>query len=321
MNKNVYYVLIGLFMVTFALTSCQDKRKGSGRTDTYSSGAISFASDESFSPIIDEEVEIFEFNTPKAKLTPIYTSETEAVKMLLDEKIFLAITARDLTQNERNILKNKGYKNIRSFPIAYDGLALIVHKSNTDTCITVNDIARILKGEVKKWNEIYPNSKRGDIEVIFDNPKSSTARYAADSILGGTPINSPNIQAVEKSEEVINYVENTPNAIGIIGSNWLNDKRDTTNVTFKKNIRVMSVSRMQTATSYNSWKPYQYYIYNDNYPLIRTIYGILTDRIRGLPWGFANFLTSPKAQLIIFQSSLLPAYGDLTVREINVTDN
>ncbi|MBR7094011.1 MAG: phosphate-binding protein, partial [Prevotella sp.] len=116
MNKNVYCVLIGLFIATFALSSCDDKRKGSGRTDTHSSGAISFASDESFSPIIDEEVEIFEHNTPKAKLTPIYTNESEAVKMLLDEKIFLAITSRDLTKNERNILKNKGYKNIRSFP-------------------------------------------------------------------------------------------------------------------------------------------------------------------------------------------------------------
>ena len=80
----------------------------------------------------------------------------------------------------------------------------------------------------------------------------------------------------------------------------------------------MSVSRMDTATPYNSWKPYQYYLYNDNYPLIRTIYALLNDSFRGLPTGFTNFITSPKGQLIFFRASLLPVYGDMTVRQVNV---
>ena len=50
--------------------SCGNKNK-SGRTDTYSSGAISFASDESFSPIIDEERSLFESIYPLAKRTPV----------------------------------------------------------------------------------------------------------------------------------------------------------------------------------------------------------------------------------------------------------
>lgn len=322
MNKKQFYSLVGLLLATSTLFSCGEKkpRLGADRTDTTTSGAISFASDDSFSPIIDEEVDIFNLSHPKAEITPIYTNETEAVKQLMDEKIFLAITSRSFTQNEISILHNKGYKSPKSVPIAYDGLALIIHKDNQDSCITVKDIAKILKGEATKWSDIYPTSKRGDIEVVFDNPNSSTVRYAQDSILSGKPINSPNIQAVDKSAQVIDYVEKTPNAIGIIGSNWLNDKRDTTNVTFKKNIRVMSVSRMETATPLNSWKPYQYYIYNDSYPLIRTIYALLNDSYRGLPTGMANFITSPKGQLIIFHSSLLPAYGNMTVRNVNVKD-
>ena len=318
MTKNVFNIFVGLMILLFGLYSCKGDKPKSNRTDTYSSGTIEFASDESFSPIIDEEVEMFNLDHPKAEITPIYTNEQDAVKMLIDEKIFLAITSRQFTKNEYNILKNKGYKSMKSAPIAYDGLALIIHVDNPDTCITVKDFARILSGEAKKWSDIYPNSKQGDIEVVFDNPKSSTVRYAQDSILGGKPINSPNIQAVNKSAEVINYVEKTKNAIGIIGSNWLNDKRDTTNVTFKKNIRVMSVSQMETATPYNSWKPYQYYIYNDSYPLIRTIYCLLNDSYRGLPFGFSNYLASPKGQMIIFHSSLLPAYGNMTTRNVIV---
>lgn len=318
MRRNTFNIFVGLALIIFGLAACKDSKPKKFRADTISSGAISFASDNSFAPIIDEEVEMFNNDHPKAKLTAIYTNEQDAVKMLMEEKIFLAITSRQYTKNEFNTLKNLGYKSMKSAPIAYDGLALIINRSNPDTCITVMDIARILRGEAKKWSDIYPGSKQGDIEVVFDHPKSSTVRYCQDSILGGKPINSPNIQAVEKSAEVINYVESTKNAIGIIGSNWLNDKRDTTNVTFKKNIRVMSVSRMETATPENSYKPYQYYIYDDSYPLIRTIYCLLNDSYRGLPFGFSNYIASPKGQLIIYHSSILPAYGNMTTRSVIV---
>ena len=317
MKRNASYIIVGLTLVASLWASCSGKKPKSGRTDTYSSGVISFASDESFSPIIEEERQIFEHTYKKAKVNPIYTSESEGMEMLLNKKTCLLITARDYKPEERQSLKDLG-NSPRTIRIAYDGLALIVHKSNTDSCITVKDIARILTGEATKWSDIYPSSKRGEIALVFDNKKSSAVHYAEDSILGGKPITSPNVTAAQTSAEVVNYVAKTPNAIGIIGSNWLNDKRDTTNLTYNKEIRVMSVSRLDTATPANSWKPYQYYIYNNNYPLKRTIYALLNDPRQGLPWGFAHFLESPVGQKIILKSGLLPSRGDITIRSVNV---
>jgi phosphate transport system substrate-binding protein len=278
---------------------------------------IDFASDESFSPIIEEEREVFEATYPKAKVNPIYTNESDGMEMLLNKKVYLLITARDFKPEELKNLKDRGYAP-RTIRLAYDGLALIINKGNTDSCITVKDIARILDGSATKWSDIYPGSKRGDIALVFDNEKSSAVHYAEDSILGGKPITSKNVTAAKTSAEVVNYVAKTPNAIGIIGSNWLNDKRDTTNLTFNKNIRLMSVSRLDTATPNNSWKPYQYYIYNNNYPLIRTIYGLLNDPRNGLPWGFAHFIESAKGQMIILKAGLLPVNGQITIRSVNV---
>ena len=281
---------------------------------------MSFASDESFSPIIEEMREAFEHTYPQATIKPIYTNELDGINMLMKTKVWLTVASRRLRDSE---VKNFADRKLiaRSIPIAYDGLALIVNNANPDTCISIKDIKRILGGEVTKWKEVFPQSKLGTFDVVFDNAKSSTVHFCVDSILGGKPINSPNIEAVKKSEEVINYVSTHKDAIGIIGSNWLNDARDTTNVTFKKNIRVVSVSRLDEATPMNSWKPYQYYIYNGNYPLVRTIYALLTDPRQGLPWGFSNFLQSPIGQKIIFKSGLLPARGNMAVREVVVSKN
>ena len=138
--------------------------------------------------------------------------------------------------------------------------------------------------------------------------------------LGGQEIKAPNIGAVNTSAAVIDYVEKHAGSMGIIGSNWLNDSRDTTNVTFKKNITVMKVSRLDTATPQNSRRPYQYYIYTGDYPLIRSIYALLNEPRSGLPSNFAHFCRLPQGQMIIHKSGLLPIQANMNVRQVVVNN-
>lgn len=315
MNKLSIKIVV-LFLSSLFFFSCGKKDRG-GRTDTRTSGEISFYADESFSPIIEELKKQFEFQFPNAKLNPIYSNENEGFKQIKDLKTCLFFTSRALKPSEVAYLKSKRQLP-EVFPIAYDGLALIVNSSNNDTCMTVKDVKRILSGEVTNWNQIVKGSKRGDIEVVFDNKESATLHYVVDSLLDGKPINSPNIVASKTSKEVVDYVDQTPNAIGVIGSNWLNDRRDTTNTTFKKNIHVMSISLTDEATPRNSWKPYQAYLLDGRYPFVRTIYAILVDPQRALPYSFANYVTNPKGQLIVFKSGLLPFRGDIIIKDVKV---
>ena len=297
--------------------SCDGKKTKGSRTDTPTSGTIEFVADESFSPFIEEERQQFEFEYPKAHLIARYADDITGFKKLQDLKTCLFFTSRALKAGEVAYFKSKNL--IPSvFPIGYDGLAFIVNRNNTDTCITVNDIKRVLSGEVKKWSELYPKSKRGDIEVVFDNPASATLHYVIDSIMGGKNLTADNIVAAKSSKAVIDYVNKNVNAIGIIGSNWLNDKRDSTNTTFKKNIHVMSVSIKEKATPMNSWKPYQAYLLDGRYPFARTLYAIVIDPYKALPWSFANYVTGPKGQLILFKTGLLPYRGDISIKTVHV---
>jgi phosphate transport system substrate-binding protein len=312
---NAFNKLVGLTLLLGLFLACGNKPK----TDyDYEAAARAFTSDESFFPILDEELEVYNALHAQGDLEPIYTDQEDAIRRLMKKEVWLAFTARSFSKKEMESLKANNFMP-RVIPIAYDGLAIIVNNNNPDTCITVKDFARVLSGEVSQWKDIYPGSKLGEIDVVFDNPKSSTVTWCVDSILGGKPINSKNIGAVKKSAEVIDWVEKHENALGIIGSNWLNDRHDTTNVTFKKNITVMKVSRMDTATVQNSWRPYQYYIYNGNYPLIRTIYALLNEPRSGVPSGFAHFCRLPKGQLIFLRAGLLPVQANINVRDVNVS--
>ena len=316
MNRRSLNILFAAIFTTGLIMACGERQRKSNRTDTASSGTISFASDESFSPIVDECREVFEYSRPQAHLTPMYMSEGEGMDLLMKDSIQLVVAARNFRPGEIQELQARKFLPA-AIPIAYDGLALIVNRTNPDSCITVADVKRVLSGEVKKWNEIYPRSNKGDIEVVFDRNRSSAVQFCVDSLLDGRQFGD-NTVAAKSSAEVIDYVEKTPNAIGIIGSNWLNDKRDTTNTTFKKNITVMRVSKKDSATVKNSWQPYQYYLLDGRYPLVRTIYALLNDPYHALPWAFAHFMESPKGQLIILKSGLLPMRGDITIRDVRV---
>ena len=297
------------------LVSCQNKVKDKF-TDTYNSGTIKIAVDENFQPIIQEEIDVFEAMNPKAGIIPQYTNEVDAMNLLLKDSVRVVIATRPLSDNEMKYFKSKTFYP-HSYKFATDGIALIVNNHNSDSLITMGQIRKILTGEVTNWNELYPKSKLGKFQVVFDNKNSSTVRYAIDSICNGKPL-SKNLFAQNTNTEVIKFVSKTPNSIGIIGVNWLGNEKDTTNLSFKPEIRVMAVTGDATATVANTYKPFQAYLFYGYYPLTRNIYVIVNDPRGSLPSGLTQFLTSERGQRIILKSGLVPATQP--VRIVHVKD-
>jgi len=307
--------LLSLAVMLLAVSACQSKPKD-GLTDTYTSGVIAIAADESFQPIVQEEVDVFEGLFPLAGIVPRYVTEVEAVSLETGARRFGQTRGPTWTPEEMNSFNSRKF-----FPqeikIATDGLALITNRENPDTLITVNEIRSILTGKVTQWKEIYPASRLKDIRLVFDNKNSSTVRFAVDSICKGAPL-SDQVKALKTNREVIDFVSKTPDAIGIIGVNWLSDRNDSTGLSFSKEVRVMSVSAADKATPENSFKPYQAYLFYGDYPLARSIYALLNDPRSALPWGFASFLASDRGQRIILKSGLVPATQQ--VRVVNIKD-
>lgn len=310
------FKLLPLLLASFLfLVSCQTKNKD-GQTDTYTSGVIRIAVDESFKPIIQEELDVFEAQFPTAGIVPKYTDEVEAINGLLKDSVRVAIVTRALSTKEENFMKSKKFSP-KSYKLATDGIALIINNQNPDSLITVAEIRKILTGEVKNWKDIYSSSKLGKIQVVFDNPNSSTVRYAIDSICNGKRL-STELNAQKTNLDVINFVSQTPGSIGIIGVNWLSNKKDTTNLSFNSNVRVMAVSNEIVATNENSYKPFQAYLFYGYYPLTRSVYIILNDPRGALPSGLTSFLTSDRGQRIILKSGLVPATQP--VRIVSIKD-
>lgn len=310
---------VGLFCILLSLTifsACNQRIKVT-RTDTPTSGVAEIASDDCFSPIVQEEIDVFEALNKDASIIPIYGSEVDAINLLLKDSLRLVIAARDLTDAEKQGLLNKQLQP-RTQKIAVDGIALIINNQNTDSLISVPQIKKIMTGEIDSWKQINPQSKYDKIAVVFDNPNSSTVRFIKDSINRGKPL-AEHLKAQENNKAVLDYVAKTPNAMGVIGVNWISNPTDTTNLSFNDKVRVMSVSKVQPATRQSSFQPYAAYLALGEYPLRRDVFVITSDLRGTLPTGFVSFLVGDRGQRIILKAGLIPATRPM--RLITVQDS
>lgn len=310
-RRDLLYVLLIVL-----LASCKNASKSSGEKQTLYSGNISIAVDESFKPIMEEELQVYQALTPEAEVTPIYCSEVDAIKLLLQDSVRLVIANRRLTDKELASFHARKFFP-ESIRMAVSGVALITSPQNKDSLITYKQFKDVLTGKISEWKDLYPESKLGRIQVVFDNPNSGTIHYAIDSICKGEPLAS-DLRAKKTNEEVVNYVSATPGALGVIGANWIGSASDTTRLSFNESVRVMAVSDSHRATVANSYKPYQAYLALRQYPLTHDVFILINDPRRALPTGLMTFLTSDRGQRIILKSGLVPATQP--VRLVDVKD-
>lgn len=306
------WLLVAAVCITLA-TSCGSNHRKPATWRT--SDDVHIAVDETFRDIMEEEIETFGLLNPSSAMKPVYCSEDSAIRMLLRDSVRCAITTRKLSKDELDVLKN--YKlDAKQAMIATDAFALIVSKDNPDTLITVSEIRDIVSGRITRWEQLKHSGKKGELKLVFDNSGSSTVRYMRDSLLSGQQV-AGNLYAQGSNQAVIDAVKDNPEIIGVVGANWLKGKSDSVLTSFENlDVKVLKVARKDGKNEIG-WRPYQYRILTGDYPLIRSVYVILTDpRVRSYTKSFFYFLKGQKGQTIICNSSQLLPYTPVQYKSV-----
>lgn len=310
-NINRYIYVIWAIHFAFLFTGCDNSQNGKGQkfTDTQKEGTIYISVDESFKPIIDSQIQVFESQHPLAHIIASYKSEADCFKDLDKDSTRMIIVTRGLTDKEDDYFQKKLLLKPKYGKLAYDAIALIMNKKTKDSLFSVDEIKKILEGTSNKY------------KMILDGLNAtSTVRYALDSILRGTSM-SANVQAAKNSESVINYVESDPQSVGLVGVSWLGKKEDAEQLTFSDKVRIAAILCNNCEGKQAYVYPYQANIATARYPMIRGLYYILKENGTGLGSGFLNFLTSPqKGQLIFKRAYLLPARLSYDIRKMSVEE-
>lgn len=283
MKKSLSVVLICLLFI-----SCNRGKKSKSLSDSRTSGKTTILVDESFSRVLDDQIEVFTDDYPDAKITTILGNEAKILPDLLNGKRRMIILSRMLKPSEESYYKQKQIS-IFTDRFAIDGIALITNSENIDTLITAKEVFDILKGV---------NTKK---RLVFDNANSSTVRYFMDSAKVNT-LPKSGVYTLNTNQDVIKYIAEHKDYIGVLGINWL-IRNEGNILTYMSKVKVMGVKGLKGETFY---KPTQNSLINGVYPFLRNIYIINCEGTNGLGTGFANWLNSPRGQLIVLKSGLGP---------------
>jgi phosphate transport system substrate-binding protein len=297
--SNRYAVIV----IAIIMASCAG---GSNQTlkETPTRGNIRISVDESFQPLIDTEIYTFTHLYDNAKITPLYKPEYDVINDFMNDSVRVMVTSKKLSDYQVQYLRDSLII-ARTTTFAYDALALVTNKQNTDTLMKYHTVRDIFLGNIKTWNEINPKSKLGGIRVIFDNARSGNIRYFKElfEVRDSLP---ENFFAVKSNAEVIDFVSRNPDAMGIVSANWISDKDDSLSRSFIKRINVVAVSQQFVNDGYY-YRPKQGSIYNREYPFVREIYLISRESFAGLGSGFINWACAEQGQRIVLKSGLVPA--------------
>lgn len=321
-------------LIAAALTSCGEVKRGE-----YVKGADTIYCDDGFRNILEEEIDVFEYSYPGSSIIPKYVSEAEAVDALTGDSTQAIIITHEFTPQQIKYIRDNYKRVVKQRCIAIDAVGLIVNKDNPLNDISVEDIGKIMKGEITKWSQLaLPDTT--DIQIVFDNQNSSTAMYMRERFLDGKPLTdnpAVHVYAQKDNREVFDVIKDNKNAIGIISVSWLGDSLENahkvpvekrvegyendSDIIAKELTTEVKVLAVQNPTELNDftltpYKPYQAYIATGEYPLFRKVYMVTTASGSTLMKSFYDFMTGFVGQKIIANTGILPYHMNPRVVEL-----
>lgn len=304
----------------------------------YAKGSATIFCDDGFKNILQEEIEVFEFSYPESSIIPFYVSEQEAIDTLLADATQAIIVTKELSQEDKDYMKKKFKRVVRSHCIAVDAVALITNKDNDVKSLSMKEIGEILNGQITKWTQLAGNDTTA-IKLVFDNAGGSTVSYLKEKFLDKDKLisDNPNAFAQKNNAEVFDIVKKDKNALGVISVSWLGsdlsaaknvpldqrvqdytNENDTIVPTLTTEVNVVKVSNPTEANDYDmtAYEPYQVYINSGEYPLFRKVYMISTASNSTVLHSFYTFVTGFAGQKIIMKTGILPFHSSARVVEL-----
>lgn len=305
MNK--YFLLLPFLMGGWLFFSaCGGSTSNKSEKQTILTGKIRVLVDESLTPIVREQLEVFQHSYVNADISLVEKPEILVVNALLRDSAEVAVLTRLLRADELKFFEARGFTP-RVVQFAVDGVALVANVgAGADSTITVDEVLSIMRGH-----------SIGGRSLVFDHAQSGTLRFLKE-LADIDSLPDVGVYALNSQNEVMAYVHDHPEAIGVLGVNWMM-KPDSVSRGYIGSVRTLAVKNLPGNPGDDDfYLPSQSNLALEVYAFSRPVYLINAEPRYGLGMGFAAFLSGERGQRIVLKSGLMP--DSLPPRELILRD-
>jgi phosphate transport system substrate-binding protein len=275
--------LIAVLGMTLIGGGCFDKnaeQKGERISPEKLQGKIRFAGSSTMAPLVEALAKRFQKLHPEVIIEVEMGGSSRGVQDVREGSCNIGMVARSLNDNERDLI---------GFPIARDGVCLIVHKDNPVKSLSSEQVVGIYTGQITNWKEAGGNDapiadiNRAEGQAVRELFTQFFKIKSEDfKVSGSAAENLEGIKAVVKNPNAVVYM-----SIGEV------------DIRIGQGMPVKSLAMDGiAATSRN--------VRNGHFPIQRPLMLITRTLPAGLMKAFIDFALSPSASDVISACSFVP---------------
>jgi phosphate transport system substrate-binding protein len=175
--------------------------------------------------------------------------------------------------------------------VARDGLTVFLHPSNPVSALSVEELRRIYRGEVKNWREL--GGRDAPIVVYGRENNSGTYVFFKEHVLDNADF-APAVQTLTGTGAVVNAVAQDPNGIGYGGA------------AYSSGIKVCALAPESGAAPV---LPEEEAVASGAYPLARDLFFYLRAEPEGATREFIDWVVSEDGQSVVLSVGYFPLPG------------
>lgn len=215
------------------------------------------------------------------------------IASLINGSADIAQSSRDMKQEEKDNAAKQG--TLHEIIVAYDGLAAVVHPTNPVKEMTLQDLAKIYRGEITNWKDVGGNDATivllsrdttSGTHVFFkefvvqENGKVKGAEFADKTMM------MPSTQAI------VDELTNNVNAIGYVGMGYL-----------RPSIQALG---MKSNADSAAVMPSVAAVQDTTYGLARPLYFYVVGSIDGAMKQYVDFVLGEAGQKVVGDLGFVP---------------
>ncbi|HYR87087.1 MAG TPA: phosphate ABC transporter substrate-binding protein [Terriglobia bacterium] len=254
--------------------------------------AITVKGSDTMVPLGQRWAEIYMKEHPSITIQVTGGGSGTGIAALINGTTQICESSRPMKPEEKNSVKEQRKADVSEIPVALDALAVYLNNQNPIERLTMEQVAKIFKGEITNWKDV--GGKDTAVVLYGRENNSGTYVFFKEHVLENKDF-AEKYQPLPGTAAVINAVTKDAAGIGYGG------------IGYAKDVKTISIAKTANAEPI---APKMENVLNNSYPLSRQLFWYLAGPPSGEIKNFVDWVLSPAGQKIVNEVGYYPLKPD-----------
>ncbi|KAF0207843.1 MAG: phosphate transport system substrate-binding [Actinobacteria bacterium] len=292
LKKLVAFGLIAaLALGAFGLVGCGKKAADTGSTGTTSekpaeselTGTINIEGSDTMVNLSTAWSQKFMEENPGVMVAVKGGGSGAGIASLINKTVDYANASREMKTEEIDQAKANGVNPVEH-TVARDGIAVIVNPANTVADLSIEQLGKIYRGEIKNWKEVGGADKA--IVILSRDSSSGTYEYFKEAVVGKEKNYASSAKLLPSTQAIVDETAANDAAIGYVGVGYI-----------APSIKVVKVEGVAASVAA---------VLDNTYKISRGLYMYSNGAVDGAMKAFLDWTLSAEGQKIVQDEGFVP---------------